>query len=129
VFVTSAEDDWTVVKIRGDTNAEWGSIRLARGNVQKGDRVIIVQHPGGGPKQIAFYHNVVVYAGDKRVQYLTDTLPGSSGSPVFDNEWNVVALHHSGGWLREPGSKQQYYRNEGIHINAVIDGLTKADLL
>lgn len=28
--------------------------------------------------------------------YLTDTLPHSSGSPVFNSEWEVVALHHAG---------------------------------
>ncbi|MBU6351013.1 MAG: trypsin-like peptidase domain-containing protein [Chloroflexi bacterium] len=81
-----------------------------------------------GPKQIALYHNLVVYSDGQRVQYLTDTLPGSSGSPVFNSAWQVVALHHSGGWLREPGSKQMYYRNEGIHVNAVLQGLRNADI-
>jgi V8-like Glu-specific endopeptidase len=67
----------------------------------------------------------VTYSGEDRVQYLTDTLPGSSGSPVFDSEWNLVALHHSGGWMKEPGSfsKSTLFRNEGIAIQKVIDGL------
>ena len=66
----------------------------------------------------------MAYVGEGRVQYLTDTLPGSSGSPVFDEQWNVVALHHSGGWLAEPNSasKTTYYRNEGISIDRVIAG-------
>jgi V8-like Glu-specific endopeptidase len=50
------------------------------------------------------FANAVVLVGEGRVQYLTDTLPGSSGSPVFDADWNVVALHHSGGWLKEPNA-------------------------
>ena len=74
------------------------------------------------------YHNVVVFVGQNRVQYPTDTMPGSSGSPVFDSDWNVVALHYSGGKLREPGTNGIYYRNEGIHINAVIDGKKAAGL-
>ena len=72
------------------------------------------------------YSNVVAFVGANRVQYLTDTEPGSSGSPVFDKEWNVVALHHSGGWVSEPGAvdpNRQFYRNEGILIDAVIAGL------
>ena len=36
----------------------------------------------------------------------------------------MVALHHKGGWLLEPGSKQKFYRNQSIHINQVIEGLT-----
>jgi V8-like Glu-specific endopeptidase len=65
----------------------------------------------------------VVFVGETRIEYLMDTMPGSSGSPVFDQDWSVVALHHSGGRLREPGSQQTYCRNERIHINAVVDGL------
>lgn len=60
------------------------------------------------------------------MQYLTDTMPGSSGSPVFDKDWRLVALHHSGGWILEPGSKSRYFRNEGIHIERVLDVLRRA---
>ncbi|GIV77705.1 MAG: hypothetical protein KatS3mg050_2099 [Litorilinea sp.] len=124
-FATAAEDDWTLVRILGDANAEWGALPLRPATPRKNDRVIIIQHPSGGPKQIAMYHNMVAYVDDRRIQYLTDTLPGSSGSPVFDHDWNVIAVHHSGGWLREPGSKQAFYRNEGIHINLVIQGMQR----
>ncbi len=127
-FATSKEDDWTAVRVQGNPDADWGVLPLATANPQKDDRVIIIQHPGGGAKQVALYHNVVVFADKQRVQYLTDTLPGSSGSPVFDKDWNVVAVHHSGGWLREPGSKQAYYRNEGIHVDVVLAGLIAAGL-
>ena len=124
-FATSPaeESDWTAVRVEGEPNKRWGALRLTHVDLQVGDRVNIVQHPGGGPKQIALYHNVVVFVGNNRLQYLTDTLPGSSGSPVFDSDWRVVALHHSGGWLREPGSKRMYFRNEDIHVNAILEGL------
>jgi V8-like Glu-specific endopeptidase len=124
LFRTSPEDDWTAVRIAGDV-AKWGAIDLAKVSVKVGDPVNIIQHPGGGPKQISLQANTVAFVGAGRVQYLTDTLPGSSGSPVFDAKWNVVALHHSGGWLTEPNapSKATYYRNEGTSIDRIIDGL------
>ncbi len=128
-FATSVDDDWTVVQMDGDMNKRWGAIPLQPATVEKEDWVNIIQHPAGGPKQIALYHNLVIYSDGSRVQYLTDTLPGSSGSPVFNSAWQVVALHHSGGWLREPGSKQLYYRNEGIHINVVLQGLRNAGIM
>ena len=121
-FLTSETDDWTLVRMADDANAEWGAIPIAPASTAKKQRVIIIQHPGGGPKAIALYHNLVTYADSSRVQYLTDTMPGSSGSPVFDNNWNLVAIHHSGGWLREPGSKQKLFRNEGIAIVRILEG-------
>lgn len=116
-------DDWTVVRVKGNANAAWGALDLANITVQADDFVNIVQHPGGMRKQIAIYHNVVAYADATRVQYLTDTMPGSSGSPVFDSDWNVVALHHSGGWIPEPGNKKVYFRNEGISVRVLAEAL------
>jgi V8-like Glu-specific endopeptidase len=128
-FATSVENDWTAVRVCGDPVVRWKPLALRRSDVSVGDRVNIIQHPGGGPKQLAFFHNVVAYADYSRIQYLTDTLPGSSGSPVFDKDWQLVAVHHSGGLIPEPSTKRSYYRNEGIHINVILDGLQLANLL
>lgn len=127
-FATSETNDWTVVGIDEAVERTWGAISLKPVETHSGAYVNIIQHPGGGPKQIALYHNTVVYTGEGRVQYLTDTLPGSSGSPVFDDQWRVVALHHSGGMLREPGTKKSYYRNEGIAVTAVLNDLREAGI-
>ena len=125
LFLTDADDDFTLVAVPPGTAARWGSIELTRSPVAKGELVNIIQHPGGGPKQMGLSFDVVAFVGAGRVQYLTDTQPGSSGAPVFDARWNVVALHHSGGWLMEPGSsdKRVYYRNQGILVGQIIDRL------
>jgi hypothetical protein len=130
-FATSAADDWTAVAVEGQPTDAWGSLSLAGARATVGSRVNIIQHPGGGFKQLSFFSNVVVFVGGGRVQYLTDTLPGSSGSPVFDHEWNLVAVHHSGGWHTEPGgdAKEVFYRNEGIAIEVVVKGLEDAGVL
>lgn len=128
-FHTSHEHDWAAVGVDIEVEQRWGSIRLEPVQTQMDAFVNIIQHPGGGPKQIGLYHNTVAYVGEARVQYLTDTLPGSSGSPVFDDKWRVVALHHSGGMLREPGTKNVFYRNEGIDVNALLDGLRAAGVI
>ncbi|AUX22442.1 hypothetical protein SOCEGT47_029450 [Sorangium cellulosum] len=122
-FATSSDDDCTIVKVAGEPSTRWGTIALQPARVQIGDRVNVIQHPGGEQKQLSFFHNLVAYVGDGRVQYLTDTLPGSSGSPVFNKDWQLVALHHSGGWLVEPGSRERFFRNEGIHVDRVLDVL------
>jgi V8-like Glu-specific endopeptidase len=120
-FATSPkeENDWTLIKVKGDLNIQFGNLILSKKEAHKNDFVNIIQHPGGEHKQIGLYHNVVAHTDERIIQYLTDTLPGSSGSPVFNSSWEVVALHHSGGWYPEPNSKQQVLRNEGINIKLV----------
>jgi V8-like Glu-specific endopeptidase len=104
---------------------QFGFIPLKKIEVNKNEFVNIIQHPGGQLKQIALYHNIVTNTDNRIVQYLTDTMKGSSGSPVFNSNWEVVALHHSGGnsKVEEPQLRETKYRNEGIHINNIIDFL------
>jgi trypsin-like peptidase len=122
LFIGSAEDDWALLKL-AQPQATRPLAPLAKKAVRRGDRVAIVQHPNGMPKQVALHHNLVTYVSESRIQYLTDTEPGSSGSPVFDDDWNVVAVHHKGGLLELPGTQQSVYRNQGVPIERVLAGL------
>jgi V8-like Glu-specific endopeptidase len=123
-FHTNVELDYTVVRMRGHPGAIWGSLPLlADLPVEVGQYVAIIQHPAGQKKQVALSDNEVAFVDDRVVQYLTDTLPGSSGSPVFDEKWRVVALHHSGHWIPEPDGTSTHFRNEGIRISAILRDL------
>ncbi len=104
---------------------QFGFITVKKVDVKKNDFVNIIQHPAGQLKKIALYHNIVTNTTDRIVQYLTDTLKGSSGAPVFNSNWDLVAIHHSGGVRKidEPSISESKYRNEGIHINKIIDFL------
>ncbi|RNI23367.1 trypsin-like serine peptidase [Rufibacter latericius] len=108
---------------------EFGYLLLSKSEVKKNDYVNIIQHPAGQMKQISLYHNIVTYCDDRVVQYLTDTLRGSSGAPVFNSDWKVVALHHSGGNRKnneDPLPFGAKFRNEGIQINRIIDFVQNA---
>lgn len=122
-IIGEAADDWAVIEL-SMPKQDYPLVRLSDTRVIAEDRVAIIQHPNGMAKQVAMHNNLVTFANDSRVQYLTDTLPGSSGAPVFDAKWNVVALHHAGGALAVPGTKQLVYRNQGTSITLVRERMT-----
>lgn len=80
--------------------------------------LFIVQHPAGAPLKLQLDTKAVIglNGNGTRVRYKTNTEGGSSGSPVFDQNWNLVALHHSG----DPDSILPTF-NEGIPIRLIAD--------
>ncbi len=62
------------------------------------DPLFIVQHPQRLPMQIALNMDASprLNGNGTRVRYTTNSEGGSSGSPCFDAEWSLVALHHAG---------------------------------
>lgn len=94
---------------------------------RKGDPAFIIQHPGGGLKQLGLYRNEIRHVDDEVVQYLTDTEGGSSGSPVCNREWDVIAVHNRYIETAESqgpgGAKVIARRNQGVRIGPVIPWL------
>jgi V8-like Glu-specific endopeptidase len=123
LFHTNKDLDYTVVELDGSPGTDWGVLAVSPRVPRKGGRVNIIQHPGGLPKQISLQNNFVEYVDATVVQYLTATLPGSSGSPVLDDHWEVAALHHAGGMILEPATSRKYFRNEGILLSAILKDL------
>jgi V8-like Glu-specific endopeptidase len=89
--------------------------------------LMIAQHPDGKPLKLAVDTESVigVNANQTRVRYATNTEPGSSGSPVFDFDWNLVALHHLG----DPAYNHPPAYNQGIPINNIRARLAATDKL
>jgi len=119
-FQNSKELDYAIVRVNGAPGDLYGFVNLSqRAEPTVNDFVSIIQHPQGGPKKIAFTDNKVSAVFDDLVQYSTDTEPGSSGSPVFNQDWEIVGLHHRGGGLAGPDGKK-YFTNEAIQIGSVV---------
>lgn len=78
--------------------------------------LLIVQHPEGGPMKLALDTQAVIgrNSNGTRVRYKTNTEPGSSGSPCFTMDWNVVALHHLG----DPKWQNPAF-NQGVPIELI----------
>ncbi|MFF5468199.1 endonuclease [Streptomyces achromogenes] len=151
-FATDRELDFTVVAVaerneEGARLADFGWLPLdgAQGKAIVGEFVNIIQHPNGEPKQLALRENQIVDLLDLFVHYVTDTAPGSSGSPVFNDQWEVVALHHSAvpetgadgrplatdGTPWRPGMGEHrlaWKANEGVRVSRVLRALSRLTL-
>ena len=120
LFLADAALDFALVAVepvndQGTSLADRGFHRLIAqsGKAVVGERVNIIQHPGGDPQKIGVHDNRLMDVVDDFVHYRTDTEGGSSGSPVFNNQWQLVALHHAA-----VGSA-----NEGIRISRIVSHL------
>jgi endonuclease G len=123
----------------------WLSLSPEPGKAFVGEYLTIIQHPQGELKQVCVRENKLLKYDPtgNTIWYMTDTVPGSSGSPVFNGSWQVVALHHSGvpkmdskgRWLTVDGkvwdssmdeSKVAWEANEGIRVSRILEYLQSA---
>lgn len=123
--VADEDDDWGVVRVAG-MKAAWPVIDIRKAvDPVKGEAAYILQHPLGGRKQLGFVRNTVTDYGDQVLHYLTDTQPGSSGSPVFNAAGKLIGLHHASGAPQEALGKAPVRNNEGIRIPRVLAGIAQ----
>ncbi|MEW8462015.1 MAG: hypothetical protein AB2653_17045, partial [Candidatus Thiodiazotropha endolucinida] len=66
---------------------------------------------------------LVLKTTDKELHYFTDTRRGSSGSPVMDDAWQVVALHKSARRVSDVKyqGRSSAFVNVGTRISAIVD--------
>lgn len=91
------------------------------GKTKEGRFVTILQHPDGDPLQIALRENKVVEASQEEfvIRYRADTAHGSSGAPVFNDQFQIAALH-SGGRIQR-NEQGQYLLKTGEWVDSVAD--------
>lgn len=126
VFHTSDQRllDYTIVGIHSNTELpaleKWGTLKLnATALPFPNEHVTIIQHPQGGFKKIAITANQIVNRDKHYLHYTTDTMRGSSGSPVLNDAWEVIATHHAYGGIRKDSQGNQRHVNEGILMDAI----------
>lgn len=123
----------------------WNRLSAQKGKLVIGEPVNVIGHPMGRLKEIAVRDNMLQVRLDDFLHYKTDTEPGNSGSPVFNDQWEIVALHHSGvprtdgqgrvlrrdGQVWEPGDGDDaidWVSNEGVRISSVLKHLATLPL-
>lgn len=87
--------------------------------------VNIIQHPDGHAKKWGVRNNLISAATATELRYFTDTLNGSSGSPVLNDEWKAVALHRGSKFVTgvQFQGRSVAYVNVGTQMAAIRDHL------
>ena len=92
-----------------------GWLAVARAEPALGQALFILQHPLGDVLKMA--NGGLKARQGPWLEYEVDTEVGSSGSPVFDNKWRLVALHSRAGKTEV---------NKGVVLAAILDNLPGA---
>ena len=151
-FKTDPTLDYTLVAVAEvGTNGTplstfgWNQLIPEEGKAIISQWVNIIQHPNGEVKQLVLRNNEIVDTPERFLTYVTDTSPGSSGSPVYNDQWEVVALHHSGvpkrdetgailniqgqRWQPWMGEHQvKWIANEGARVSRIVAHVTALPL-
>jgi len=87
--------------------------------------VNIIQHPGGFAKKFGIRNNLLTAATDLELRYFTDTVGGSSGSPVLNDQWEAVGLHRGAVFVKgvKFNGRDVAYVNVGAQISAIREDL------
>jgi V8-like Glu-specific endopeptidase len=97
--------------------SDWGVLKVIQiqPNLAQGTRLNVIQHPGGRVKEIALRSNFYIgsVATSGRFHYLSDTETGSSGSPVLDDNWQVIGLHRAWDYYN------RHYKGQSIRFNSL----------
>ncbi len=122
------ELDACVLALPDDLSPQIGPLRVSRRFPRLGTehrvRAYVIGHPMGIPEiRLSLHDSLVLDADDRYAWYRSPTERGSSGSPVFDDKWRVIALHHGATDSMRGAAGGGSAANEGIRIDRILDVL------
>ena len=163
LFVVSDPLDYALVAVaprsdRGEPIERFGWLpldgRQGKIAILPIDNINVVQHPQGREKEVIIRDSRVLDLdtgsdGDGAdlgpfLHYQADTEKGSSGAPVLNDQWEVVALHHAGVpkrdsqrrilnksgklWTRAQGVDAiDWIGNEGVRVSSLVTDFARVE--
>lgn len=106
--------------------------RLPVVDVGELQRVYVIGHPNGGGLAYSIQDNRLLDHQVPLIHYHSSTEPGSSGSPIFNEDLELIGIHHAGSYTapllndkKNPKTNNTYPANEGIWIQSIIENIKK----
>ena len=118
----ASELDATIAMLGGELPVD-RYLPIAAAMPRDNDRVYLIGHPGGRDLSMSLEDNRVIAVNPPFVQYRSPADQGSSGGPVLNDTWQIVAMHHAGGpQVSREGVVQA---NEGILLQEIVEAFQR----
>lgn len=125
-FIGNDEElDFALLRCEGSPGAQYGTVKLARRAATAGSDLYVIhqncdyytEQECEPTKKLSNGKLVKIRTEDGEYAHNADTLGGSSGSPVFGANHEVIAIHHAGagGWFNGRG-----YENYAVPMHAIV---------
>ena len=119
------DSGWAVIRTSSPVPDEFPSMPInVPAIVRAEDPVFAIHHPEGRPKTVEVGGGVVRHVDDDVVRYLISAGPGSSGAPIFDRDWNVIAVHRQ--WILVDVDGTEERQRMGPLIHRIRESMLKA---
>jgi V8-like Glu-specific endopeptidase len=118
-IAADSDKDFALLRVAGRPGDTFGYFKLKPRKAKPNQSLFIIHHPAGMPKRLTRFR-CKAYApkpyADIFFRHRCDTLGGSSGSLIFDLNFEVVALHNLGGLHKDSSTSF----NSGISIYSLM---------
>ena len=116
--------DFAILQVDGAPGDKWGTATVRKTPPRPGAGLLVIHHPGGLPKHVTRGQCRAARPATDSVGaqlfHLCDTLPGSSGAPIFaDSDGAMIGIHRAG-----PAVVSADSTNFGI-LTAAMDTVTQ----
>jgi hypothetical protein len=91
--------------------------------ILQGEPAIMIQYPTGEDKQIVLTNNRVIKINKDFLYYETDSDHGSSGSPVFNQKWELVGMNRAAVYVKKEEEDPILIGYEGTRICKITEDL------
>ena len=121
-FSTSKELNITVVAIKSEVDLSDRCLPIVThtGSVS-GESINLIHHINGEPQKISFRDGTILELSELQLRYDAPTKGGSSGAPIFNDQWELIGMHQQGGYITsliDPSTK--IFINGGVRTSVLI---------
>jgi hypothetical protein len=146
LFLTTKDLDITLVALQphptlSDRKSLWPE---ASGDLLVGESLNIIHHAGGEPLRWTLRSSAAIDISNAFIHYTGDMGPGSAGAPVFNDQWELVGVHHASVprrgedgrilardgslWQSHSGTSFEILANEAIRLSSIGAWLRSAGI-